>query len=398
MLKRLMLALAVACIALSAVPRGAFAETSARASSTRKSPAKPSLEKAKVLVKVKAVPARTTRNRTPVSVARGRPTRARTLSRFAASRPAEFRTTLAAASAFRMASPDTASDQPPGVVPCQPFTARQPITCQPATVRPADQYFTTSDSVRLHYLEAGSPTRPTIIFVPGWTMPAWIWMPQIAALSHDYHVIAFDPRGQGSSDVPEAGYEPSRRGRDIRELIQHLGASDVTIVGWSLGVLDTLAMIHTTGDHDVDSLVLVDNSVGEEPAPIPSPRPAHSPPLANHATGMERFVISMFHRRQSQDYLDRLTEATLRTPEYAAHLLLSYPVPRSYWRDAIYATHVPVLYVIRPLWLAQGENLLHNRPDTELDVFSDTGHALFVDDSPRFNADLVRFLRQKVWP
>lgn len=229
-------------------------------------------------------------------------------------------------------------------------------------------------------------------------MPAWIWMPQITALSHDYHVIAFDPRGQGASDVPETGYEPTRRGEDIRDLLQHLGPSRVTIVAWSLGVLDTLAMIHTTGDHGVASLVLVDNSVGEEPAPIPSPRPARPPPPVNHATGMERFVASMFHRRQSQDYLDRLTEATQRTPEYAAHLLLSYPVPRTYWREAIYATQVPVLYVIRPLWLAQGENLLHNRPHTELDVFNDTGHALFVDDSPRFNADLVRFLHQKVWP
>jgi microsomal epoxide hydrolase len=113
---------------------------------------------------------------------------------------------------------------------------------------------------------------------------------------------------------------------------------------------------------------------------------------------MERFVKTMFHRRQPPGYLERLTEAALKTPEYAAHLLLSYPVPRTYWREAVYATQVPLLYVIRPLWLAQGENLLRNRPHTELDVFSDTGHALFVDDSPRFNADLVRFLRQKVWP
>jgi microsomal epoxide hydrolase len=234
-------------------------------------------------------------------------------------------------------------------------------------------------------------------------MPAWIFTPQITALSHDYHVIAFDPRGQGASDIPETGYEPTRRGRDIRDLIEHLNTSPshtgrVAIVAWSLGVLDTLAMIHTTGDAGVAALILVDNSVGEEPPPTPSPRPIHPQPRVSHETGMERFVSSMFHRRQSTDYLERLTQASLRTPEYAAHLLLSYPVPRTYWREAVYATQVPVLYVIRPLWLAQGENLLHNRPHTELDVFTDTGHALFVDDSPRFNADLVRFLRQKVWP
>ena len=49
-------------------------------------------------------------------------------------------------------------------------------------------FFTTSDGVRLHYLEAGPRTAHTIVFVPGWTMPAWIWAPQIAAFSHAYHV------------------------------------------------------------------------------------------------------------------------------------------------------------------------------------------------------------------
>lgn len=40
-----------------------------------------------------------------------------------------------------------------------------------------DGSFITSDGVKLHYLESG--TGPTILFVPGWTMPAEIWQPQI---------------------------------------------------------------------------------------------------------------------------------------------------------------------------------------------------------------------------
>jgi non-heme chloroperoxidase len=37
----------------------------------------------------------------------------------------------------------------------------------------ASHHFLTSDGVKLHYLEAGSG--PSMVFVPGWTMPAWIW-------------------------------------------------------------------------------------------------------------------------------------------------------------------------------------------------------------------------------
>ena len=79
-------------------------------------------------------------------------------------------------------------------------------------VRPAaaqsivqSRYFVTSDGVRLHYLEAGPRLGHTIVFVPGWTMPAWIWQPQIRAFAQRYHVVAFDPRGQGDSDAPRVG-------------------------------------------------------------------------------------------------------------------------------------------------------------------------------------------------
>lgn len=261
-----------------------------------------------------------------------------------------------------------------------------------------DRYFISSDGVRLHYLEAGASHPHTIVFIPGWTMPAWIWMAQLDAFSAHYHTVAFDPRGQGDSAVPAGGYEPNRRGRDIRDLLDHLKAPPVTIVAWSLGVLDTLAMIHSGGDRGVAGLILVDNSVGEEPPPVVGPTPPRNEAPVDHATFMHRFVASMFRTHRSAEYLARLTAATLRMPEASSKLLLAYPLPRTYWREAVYATSLPLLYVIRPRWMAQGENLLRNRPNTELEVFADAGHALFVDDTNRFDAVLTRFLRQRVWP
>jgi non-heme chloroperoxidase len=265
-----------------------------------------------------------------------------------------------------------------------------------ASVR--SSYFITSDGVRLHYLEAGPNGGKILLFVPGWTMPAWIWAPQIAAFSRQYHVVAFDPRGQGDSDVPDTGYTPGRRGQDIAELITHLEPVPVVVVGWSLGVLDTLAYVHTNGDALVAGLVLVDNSVGEEPAPLPVPPPLHRLPPPPHAVAMRRFVQGMFRRPQNAAYLDRLTEATLRTPEAASRALLSYPVPRTYWREAIYSTAKPVLYVVRPSFAAQAANLQRNRPNTETALFADAGHALFIDDAARFNALLENFVHRRIWP
>ncbi len=65
-----------------------------------------------------------------------------------------------------------------------------------ASANPAAKsgYFTTRDGVRLHYLETGSG--PAIVFVPGWTNPAWIWEPPIQHFSKKYRVVALDLRFQ----------------------------------------------------------------------------------------------------------------------------------------------------------------------------------------------------------
>jgi non-heme chloroperoxidase len=263
-----------------------------------------------------------------------------------------------------------------------------------------DRTVTTSDGVKLHVVDVGPNQvgRPVLLFVPGWTMPEWIFQPQIDAFSKKYRVVAMDPRGQGESQAPGWGYVQSRRGEDIADVIAALGLEHVVLVGWSLGVLDSLAYVHIHGDASLAGMVLIDNSVGEEPAPSAPPRPKHAPAARklSHAEYMAAFVRGMFLRPQPQSYLNRLIEATLRTPESAARQLLAYPVPRTYWKEAVYSTTRPVLYVVRPGLAGQAGNLAAHREATETMVVEGVGHALFVDDPARFNATMADFLAHKV--
>ena len=268
----------------------------------------------------------------------------------------------------------------------------------PASSWARDAQFTTSDGVRLHIIEQGDPSRHTIVFVPGWTMPAWIFQPQIDAFATRYHVVALDPRGQGESEIASSGYDHLRRGQDIAELIAALGNRPVVLVGWSLGVLDSLGYIAQYGDAKVAGLVLVDNSIGENPPPIVASRPARrGPPLPREAK-MRRFVRGMFARSPGEAYLERLTEDALRTPPEVAAALSSYSAPRSYWRDTVYSVVQPILYVVRPRFAAQAANLAAKDPIAETAEFSTAGHALFVDEPARFNALLADFIRRRIWP
>ena len=262
--------------------------------------------------------------------------------------------------------------------------------------RAADRYFTTTDGVHLHYIEAGRGH--TIVMVPGWTMPAWIWGAQVADFSRRFHVIAFDPRSQGGSDLAWSGNEPYRRGQDIAELIAQLPGEPVLLVGWSLGVLDSLSYLHQYGDARLAGLVLVDNSVGEDPPPAPERYPrGPRRPKPPRSDSVRAFVRGMFVRPPPSAYLDRLAEASLRTPEAVAAQLLAYPLPRSFWREAVYSTSRPILYVVRPRLGGQAANLVAHDPAAESAVLAGVGHAMFADDPVRFDTLMGDFIRRRLW-
>lgn len=267
-----------------------------------------------------------------------------------------------------------------------------------APARAADYYFTASDGARLHYTETGPAGASFLVFVPGWTMPGWIFTPQLKAFSPKYRVVLFDPRGQGSSEITATGYNQDRRGEDLGELVDLLPGK-VVVIGWSLGVLDTLAWIHQGGSDKLAGLVLIDNSVGENPPPTSvrgPPAPPAPPPPTSRDAKMFAFVAGMFRSCPARDYLDRLTASCMRVPHAQAEKLLHYPVPRSYWKEAILSTDVPVLYAVRPRLEGQAQNLLIDRPNTSIAIFPKAGHALFVDEADRFDALMQQFLDNKV--
>ena len=87
------------------------------------------------------------------------------------------------------------------------------LIVQAATNLAAAHDFRSSDGVRLHYTSNGKGE--VIVLVPGWTMPASIWAPQIEYFSQRYRVIAFDPRSQGASAIARASVRPSNSSGSI---------------------------------------------------------------------------------------------------------------------------------------------------------------------------------------
>lgn len=253
-------------------------------------------------------------------------------------------------------------------------------------------FFTTSDGVRLHYLESGQGQ--AILFVPGWTMPADIWDAQIKFFSEHYHVIAIDPRSQGDSDKPTEGNFPERRARDYKELVDHLKLSPVVLVGWSLGVAELLAYVDQFGPDSVRALVLVDGVLSVPQEMLPGIVSMLHTAQVDRRKFTDAFVRSMYKKPQTEAYLQRVVQASLRTPSNSAISLIAGLMGYRGLASGMekYAGH-PLLIVCRDPNLAkEAQALRDKRPNTRVEFVEDAGHALFVDDADRFNSILADFL------
>lgn len=95
-------------------------------------------------------------------------------------------------------------------------------------------FLTTNDDVRLYFREWG--TGRTVVLLHGWPLSADTWDDVAIALADaGYRVISYDRRGFGRSAHPWSGYDYNTLADDLKSVLQKAGASDATIVGFSMG-------------------------------------------------------------------------------------------------------------------------------------------------------------------
>ena len=255
-------------------------------------------------------------------------------------------------------------------------------------------FFKTSDGVRIHYLEAGSG-RP-IVFIPGWTMPAWIWQKQIDEFSKKYYVIAVDPRSQGESDKPPYGHLLETRARDYKELVDSLGLKQPVLVGWSMGCGELMKYVEQFGTDNLSGLVLVDGFISDQTslemfAFISGWMNQLQQDRQKQADG---FVRSMFKKPQSEDYLKRVIDASMQVPADTAVALVYNMIAIKDLSSAFARMNRPMLFTYQHSTQASADLLKSKLGDkVRLERFDGDGHALFVDDPEKFDRLLEEFLQ-----
>lgn len=288
-------------------------------------------------------------------------------------------------------------------------------------VEPNSGFVTTPDGIKIHYLEAGAPQHGSrasvkirkgvwreadvkiqsglgfsILFIPGWTMPAWIWQEQIDYFSPAYRVVAMDPRSQGESTITSEGLYPAARARDIKAVIDQLHLAPVVLVGWSLAVMEVAAYVDQFGTKDLAGLVFVDDDFGGLTPVFAEGRLEFiNQVLTDRQKTISDFVRTIFFKKpQPPGYVERVIAASLHVPTSNAVALLVGKFAADY-RAAAAKMDKPTLFCYAEssyMSAAQQKQTPASVKGARLEVFQGAGHALFVDDAARFNIVLQNFL------
>jgi non-heme chloroperoxidase len=260
-------------------------------------------------------------------------------------------------------------------------------------VHAKSESFHAGDGTALHYFDAGVGTAPAIVLIPGWTMPAEIFEPQINELSKRFRVIALDPRSQGESEKTAEGNYLERHAQDIHDLLQHLKLTDVVLLGWSNGVPDVLTFVEQNGTAGLRGVILVDGFLNPG-----------SPGLQKMIGGMltsfqadrvkftDGFVRSMYASKQTEEYLQHIKEESLKTPTNTAVVEMFNVVSHGDFTPILAKLDKPVLYICQPQLESQSKLVRAAVPAARVQVFTNAGHALFVDDSAHFNKVVADFM------
>jgi microsomal epoxide hydrolase len=226
-------------------------------------------------------------------------------------------------------------------------------------------------------------------------MPAELFTPQLEQLANSFRVIVLDPRGQGlSEDAPNDNYV-DRRAKDIYELIEHEMVDSLILGGWSLGVIEILRYVEMYDANNLKGLILIDGPITTDDEEVVQPgwKMMVNRLQINRDEFEKEFMAVLFKKQPDSVFYELIENRLSNTPTNSSFVAIATHIaePRDY-SSVMDSIDVPTLVTLA-LWGFQLENYKKFKSNVSIEMF-DAGHALFVDESERFN-ELVIELHER---
>lgn len=102
---------------------------------------------------------------------------------------------------------------------------------------------------------------PPLVMLHGWTASHEEWHMFIKALAGHHRLYLWDARGHGEPELPvETPVTLQRMARDVHQMLEYFGLTDVTLAGHSMGALTAWEYIRQFGTAKLARLCVIDQS------------------------------------------------------------------------------------------------------------------------------------------
>ena len=282
------------------------------------------------------------------------------------------------------------------------------------TFQPEELHYSipVTDGLRLHAISCGPLEAETcLVFIGGWRMSVKWWRRQLAELSQSFRCVAIDMRGYGDSESHVYNNTVPQHARDLKAVLEQLKLASPMLIGWSLGASTILSFIDQFGQKDLLAAALIDQS--------PKILSDHTWNLGL-GTGEfsyddmnsfltclelddETFVQNLLPQLFAPEFFDTIPPSeklwmaaeVLKTPTAIASSLVEDHMKRD-WRPVLPKINLPTLVIagedsqIYPP--KSSEYIAQTIQGARFSLLTQCGHALFYEDSARFNQLIKDFV------
>jgi len=265
------------------------------------------------------------------------------------------------------------------------------------------EYIEVEKNVHLHITDAGEGR--TIVLIPGWSLSDEMYEYQFNDLiNHNFRVIGITLRGFGRSSKPYGGYNYDVHALDIKRVLDQLEIEDATLCGFSMGGAIAAMYVSLYGTMRVTKLVLAGAATPSwtqrDDFPYNMPKSDVDDLITLNNTDRPKLlsnfakIFSATETSLNEGIGKWLIAINLSASSYATAQCLFALRDTDLRRDLV-KIEIPTLILhgkkdkVCSFDLAEQTQKLI--PHSQLVAFEKSGHSLFLEETQKFNAELIKF-------
>jgi pimeloyl-ACP methyl ester carboxylesterase len=262
----------------------------------------------------------------------------------------------------------------------------------------------TPDGLTISAQDWGNTNGPEILFIHGFSQSHLSWIKQVtnSDLAKEFHMVTYDLRGHGNSDKPPEPerYKTSKYWADeVQAVMDATGLKRPVLVGWSYAgrVMADYLTVHGTAK--LAGLNYVDASQKGDPSFV-GPNVLRNLPLmasedlATNIAATRTFLHGCFSVQPTEEEYEIMLAFNMMVPPKVRLGMSNRPLNVD---DTLRSLTLPVLVTHgaedKNTNLIAAEYTTKMIPNSKLSVYQGIGHSPFFEDAPRFNAELIAFVR-----